>query len=155
MRDVLIRFLDEIRDYLKESGNNLAKDERESAMFVDTFLNISSEDLDESRERIVAKNNDHLKELIEVEIEANGQEANLNHIDVSGITDMSYIFQNSKFNGDISKWTVSNVEDMSGMFFRSSFNGNIDKWKVKDGAASFNTFIMSPLADNPPKWYTK
>ena len=56
MRDVLIKFLDEIRDYLKESGNNLATDERESAIFVDTFLsNTSFEDIEQNRCQEVTK----------------------------------------------------------------------------------------------------
>ena len=37
-------------------------------------------------------------------------------IDVSKITDMSYLFEGTAFNGDISNWDVSNVTDMNDMF---------------------------------------
>jgi surface protein len=35
------------------------------------------------------------------------------------------MFEDSKFNGDISKWDVSNVCEMKGIFIRSVFNGDI------------------------------
>jgi hypothetical protein len=59
---------------------------------------------------------DELKELVERLINERGDEADLNDIDVSEIIDMSELFENSDFNGDISFWNVSNVEDMSQMF---------------------------------------
>ena len=39
MRDTLIEFMDELRDYVAESGTNIAHDERDSSEFVDIFLN--------------------------------------------------------------------------------------------------------------------
>ena len=33
-------------------------------------------------------------------------------------------------NWDLSNWNVSNVRDMSGMFRNTNFNGNISKWNV-------------------------
>ena len=39
MRDILIEFMDSIREYVAESGTNIAHDERESSEFVDIFLN--------------------------------------------------------------------------------------------------------------------
>ncbi len=38
MRDILIEFMDSIRDYVAESGTNIAYDERDSSEFVDIFL---------------------------------------------------------------------------------------------------------------------
>lgn len=38
LRNELIEFLDSIRDYVRESGTNIAHDERESSEFVDTHL---------------------------------------------------------------------------------------------------------------------
>ena len=62
------------------------------------------------------KTKEELKHMIEDEISKNGYECSLNHIDVSRITDMTYLFRKSKFNGDISAWNVSNVENMEYMF---------------------------------------
>ena len=39
MRDILIEFMDSLRDYVAESGTNIAHDERDSSEFVDIFLN--------------------------------------------------------------------------------------------------------------------
>lgn len=38
MRDVLIEFMDELREYVLESGTDIAHDERDSSEFVDIFL---------------------------------------------------------------------------------------------------------------------
>ena len=75
------------------------------------------------------KTKDELQQMIKDEISKNRHRCQLNHIDVSKITDMSRLFYNSEFNGDISKWDVSNVKDM------------------------VNIFMDSPLQNNPPKWY--
>ena len=58
------------------------------------------------------KTKDELKEIIKERISKEGSECDLNDIDVSQIDDMSYLFFESKFNGDISKWNTSNVNDM-------------------------------------------
>ncbi|PAF42899.1 BspA family leucine-rich repeat surface protein [Helicobacter sp. 11S02629-2] len=80
----------------------------------------------------------------------NNQHINLDDIDTSLITDMSYLFENSKrtnFKG-IESWDVSNVTNMGGMFHNAAhFNealNSLDVSNVYDmhwmfkGARSFN-----------------
>ena len=62
------------------------------------------------------KTREELKYLVEKLIEKRGNEADLNDIDVSQITDMNGLFAWSKFNGNISKWNVSNVKNIVCLF---------------------------------------
>ena len=67
-----------------------------------------------------------LKDIILQRIKNEGNEVDLNDIDVSKITDMSYLFEKTNFNGDISNWDVSNVDSMAYMFYGcKSFNKDI------------------------------
>ena len=72
-----------------------------------------------------------LDELLDKLIKKRGNDADLNDIDTSEITNMDSMFDGSNFNGDISKWDVSKVINMEGIFYNS------------------------PLEKNPPKWYKK
>ena len=95
---------------------------------------------------LIPKNRDELIQMIRYEIKEKGYNCDLNHIKTHKITDMSYLFANSKFVGDISKWDVSNVEDISKMFYNSIFNGDISKWNVsnvKDMCAMFYNSIFN------------
>ena len=128
---------------------------------------------------IIAQNKEHLLELVKKTIETEGPDCDLNFIDVSNITDMSWLFNSSPFTGNISKWDVSNVTDMSYMFAHtafngdigewnvskvtkmicmfhdSSFNGDIGKWNVSHETNIYAMFDSSPLeaSNNLPKWY--
>lgn len=84
------------------------------------------------KEKIVARDRDHLRQIVFESIEKYGPICDLNFIDVSQVTDMYCIFSgpNSVFNGDISGWDVSNVESMNDMFHGSQFNGDISGWNV-------------------------
>ena len=123
------------------------------------------------------KNRKELDKIINKTIWEQGPNCDLNFIDTSLITDMSILFNKSKFNGDISKWDVSNVRNMIGMFYRSQFNGDISKWDVSNvtnmrdmfNNSKFNgdisnwnvskvkdmshMFHGSPLFFYPPAWY--
>ncbi len=70
--------------------------------------------------------------------------------DVSDVTDMRRMFQNSGFNQDISNWDVSNVTNMNQMFRGTPFNQPLGDWDVTNvtrmhlmfkQAASFNQDI--------------
>ena len=60
--------------------------------------------------------------------------------DASNVTNMGYMFCDSKFNGDISNWNVSNVTDMQYMFYKSNFNGDISSWKINRNCNINNIF---------------
>ena len=101
-------------------------------------------------------NRDELIRLINQRIKEQGPKCDLNDIDVSRVDDMSWLFYDSTFNGDISGWDVSNVQDMSEMFANSKFNGEIDKWDVRRVANMRDMFYkspLSPLKGKAPRWY--
>ncbi len=82
---------------------------------------------------------EELIEIIKEIIKKDGNEANLNIIEVSKIDDFGYLFSADKegyglqeFNGDISKWNVSNVKNFNSMFFGSKFDGDLSKWDVSN-----------------------
>jgi len=80
------------------------------------------------------KDKEKLKEIIENEIKRQGNEANLNNIDTSNITDMSSLFVKTEFNGNISNWDVSNVKNMNMMFYNdqkfTGENTDFSNWKL-------------------------
>ena len=93
------------------------------------------------------KTKDELKDIIDQKIESEGNECNLNDIDTSNITDMSYLFKYTDFNGDISKWNVSNVTNMTGMFMLSKFDGDISKWDVSNVKFKLSMFDNCPIKE--------
>ena len=87
------------------------------------------------------KTKEELKYIIIKRIKEEGNEVDLNDIDVSKITDMSSLFERTDFNGDISRWDVSNVTNMWGMFYGcNAFNQDISNWDVSNVTDMENMF---------------
>ena len=93
-----------------------------------------------------------LTKMVKDEIDKNGNECSLNHIDVSKITNLSYLFYNSHFNGDISQWDVSNVQTMENMFCDSYFNGDISEWDVSSVRSMKRMFENSKFNGDISQW---
>ena len=102
---------------------------------------------------LFAKTRDELEEMINKEIEENGNNCSLNHIDVSKIDNLSGLFTFFKdFNGDISEWDVSNATTMQYMFYETKFNGDIYSWNVSNVVDMTMMFSGSPFNNDISGW---
>ena len=111
--------------------------------------------VDESRQGILRPTSkDELKWFIKNKIAERGSNCDLNDIDVSKVKDMSYLFFDSKFTGDISQWDTSKVEDMSFMFDKSEFDGDISNWNVSKVKNMCSMFRDSKFNGDISKWDT-
>lgn len=103
----------------------------------------------------IVADDSNIKRIVRSEIERLGVEGDLNHIDVSGVTKLDYLFdayghfsfdkndQNNfaHFNGDISKWITENVISMNATFrYCKKFNCDISEWIVGNVVSMDRTF---------------
>ena len=88
------------------------------------------------------KDKDELEELIKNIIKERGNEGDFNDIDTSEVTAMYNMFNNARFNGDISLWDTSNVSDMSWMFASAkNFNQDISLWDTSNVSDMYMMFF--------------
>lgn len=103
-----------------------------------------------------------LRFIVFANIKQHGYDCDLNHLDVSGVTDMRRLFADkmpmmpevdpAKFRGDISKWNVSGVTDMSEMFAHGQFNGDISSWDVRSVMDFSGMFLKSKFCGDLSRW---
>ena len=95
-----------------------------------------------------------LNAQIQDEIAWHGPQCCLNHLDISGVDDMSELFHKSPFNGDISRWNVAHVMSMESMFEAGSFNGDISGWDVSNVKTMHSMFRESRFNGDLSRWNT-
>jgi len=93
---------------------------------------------------------DTIHQIVKDELDRLGHDADLNHIDVSDVTNMSSLFSCAEIdlgpkygdlNPDISKWGVSNVTDMKWMFYNcEKFNQDLSQWDVSNVKDMYSMF---------------
>jgi surface protein len=72
--------------------------------------------------------------------------------DVSAVTNMDTVFISSQFNGDISQWDVSSVANMYGMFCNSRFKGDLSQWDVSSVTNMRHMFSESQFNGDISRW---
>ena len=98
------------------------------------------------KQSIIKADNSNIRKIVKSELDHLGDEADLNHIDVSDVTNMAGLFaaKNNEpafpvrlglkytyINPDVSNWDVSNVITMDSMFLHcKKFNCDISQWNV-------------------------
>ncbi len=102
--------------------------------------------------RIIATD-ETIREIVKSEIDRLGNQADLNHVDVSRVTDMTSVFESKKFDGNISEWDVSKVKSMKMMFADSKFNGDISRWDTSNVENMHQVFVSSLFNGDISRWH--
>lgn len=79
--------------------------------------------------------NETIHNIVIDEIKRLGNDCDLNHIDVSGVTNLYHdhyaLFEHTDFCGDVSKWQVGNCECFTGVFYDCpNFNCDLSSWDM-------------------------
>ena len=115
-------------------------------------------DAQRARTMLRPSTKDELRSIIIDEIEHQGPNADLNFIDTSLITDMSFLFCDVNMpvirNIKINKWDTSNVTDMEYMFvFCARFNCDLGDWDVSSVENMEHMFDFCCSLRSLPLWY--
>lgn len=111
--------------------------EKISSMLIDEYLSTKV-----AKSSIIKATNETIHQIVKNEVDRLGHDCDLNHIDVSEVTDMSRLFscyeddlgpKYNDLNPNISEWKVGNVEHMRYMFYDcKDFNQDISDWDVSN-----------------------
>ena len=96
---------------------------------------------------MIKATDENIHQIVKDEIKRLGNDADLNHIDVSEVTNMAKLFQDNlnlfmkEINPDVSNWNVSNVTTMKYMFSGcKKFNCDLSKWDVSKVRSMWHMF---------------
>ena len=156
----------QIQAYKLKLINEMDKDKRELILsffkfsksvnhcFIKEQFTLTDKEIENISTFLKPKNKKELEIMVYKSIEILGNEADLNFIDISNITNLFDFFYSSDFNGDISEWDTSNVKYMNNMFFKSSFNGDISNWNTSKVEDMGYMFYKSVFNQNISNWDT-
>lgn len=86
-----------------------------------------------SNNTLIKLNDNNVRQSLLDELKRVGTDADLNRFDVSEVTKMEYIFEDTDFSGDVSKWNVSNLTNALGLFKGcKNFNSDLSRWDVRN-----------------------
>uniref|UniRef100_UPI000A32CBF6 BspA family leucine-rich repeat surface protein n=1 Tax=Campylobacter devanensis TaxID=3161138 RepID=UPI000A32CBF6 len=156
---------------LKEANNEILKAKELENIVENQPVNEKLKKASSAEYKYHPKTKEELKELVSHE------SVKLSEIDISEVSDFSYLFKDSKrsdfsgiedwdvshvtnmrnmfrgaknFNSDISSWDVSHVTNMSGMFTGAeNFNSDISSWDVSN-VTDMNNMFASAFNFNQP-----
>lgn len=97
-----------------------------------------------SREELIQHVKDHIRTY--------GPTCDLNHLDVSKLSDFHHVFDGTNFNGDVSRWDVSNATTLFALFHRTEFNGDVSKWNVSKATNFSYMFGHTPFNGDLSGW---
>ena len=142
----------------EESSNNIfykyTVDPKEIYTSILNKKNVNHQDieyLDEYDSIFKCNDNEELEKIVRFYSDHYSSNS-LNWIDVSALTNMTFMFYETKYNGDISRWDVSNVVDMRNMFKNSSFNNDISNWNTSKAELMYGMFYYAKFNKDISKW---
>src|SRR5574344_2165552 len=94
-----------------------------------------------------------IKEIVRQRIKENPY-ADLNDLDVSEVMDMSNLFFNKVFKGDVSRWDTHSVVSMSAMFEMCAFDGDISGWDTSSVIDMSEMFCCCEFNKDISRWDT-
>lgn len=103
-------------------------------------------------QQLRAADREDLRRMVRECIREHGNACDLNHIDVSGITDFSSVFFQTGFQGDISGWNVSEGTTFDAMFRNCPFDGDISQWNTGSARSFCRMFCSGQFTGDIAGW---
>jgi hypothetical protein len=102
----------------------------------------------------------HCPNLVTVNLSKNVKTVDVSKLNMSGVTTTEGMFSSTGYDAatfsitGLNNWNVSKVHTTAYMFVNSKFSGDITKWDVSSNKDMRSMFKDSPLEKNKPAWYT-
>ena len=141
-----------IGDGLELTNNNISINFGDYLEISNNKLSLDVESLS-SKYRSMNLLHDKVAQWLSNAEDASNNYGDISTWDVSGETNMRFLFLDSDFNEDISNWDTKNVTDMVGMFQNAyKFNRDISSWDVSQVTSMKGMFTNAYEFNNDLSW---